>query len=80
MVGCIIFIFKFSWLCHTAWFMLWSLGYEACGCLDPQPGIEPVPLALEVRSLNHWTAREVPGQLYSFSQLFLVSSVEGSAH
>ena len=79
-VGFIIFIFKFSWLCHTARFMLWSPGHEACGCLDPPPGIEPVPLALEVRSLNHWTAREVPGQLYSCSQLFPVYSAEGSAH
>ena len=24
-------------------------------------GIEPMPLALEARSLNHWTAREIPG-------------------
>ena len=23
-------------------------------------GIEPVPPAVEARSLNHWTAREVP--------------------
>ena len=29
------------------------------GILVPQPGIEPEPPALEVRSLNHWTAREV---------------------
>ena len=28
--------------------------------LIPQPGIEPAPPALEARSLNHWTAREVP--------------------
>ena len=27
----------------------------------PQPGIESTPLAVEVRSLNHWTAREAPG-------------------
>ena len=32
----------------------------ACGILVPQPGIEPVPPAVEARSLNHWTAREVP--------------------
>ena len=25
-----------------------------------QPGIEPVPPAVESQSLNHWTAREVP--------------------
>ena len=28
------------------------------GILVPQPGIEPVPPAVEVRSPNHWTARE----------------------
>ena len=28
--------------------------------LVTRPGIEPVRTALEVRSLNHWTAREVP--------------------
>ena len=28
----------------------------ACGILVPQPGTEPVPPAVEVQSLNHWTA------------------------
>lgn len=28
--------------------------------LIPQPGIEPVPPALEAWSLNYWAAREVP--------------------
>ena len=32
----------------------------ACGILVPQSGIEPVPAALVVQSLNHWTTREVP--------------------
>ena len=27
--------------------------HEACGILVPRPGIEPVPPALEVQSLNH---------------------------
>ena len=31
---------------------------SACGILVPRPGIESMPLALEVQSLNHWTARE----------------------
>ena len=31
----------------------------ACRILVPRPGIEPVPPAVEVQSLNHWTAREV---------------------
>ena len=30
-------------------------GCEALGILDPWPGIEPVPAALEPQSLNHWT-------------------------
>ena len=37
--------------------------HAACGILVPQPGIQPIPLALGVQSLNHWTARtarEVP--------------------
>ena len=32
--------------------------HEAYGILVPQLGIEPVPPAVEARSLNHWTARE----------------------
>ena len=31
----------------------------ACWILVPSPGIEPASLALEARSGNHWTAREV---------------------
>ena len=31
----------------------------ACGILIPQPGIEPVPHALEAWTLNRWTASEV---------------------
>ena len=44
------------WPCH-----------EACRVLVPQPGIEPMPPAVEAWSLNHWTAREVwgPGFLRS---------------
>ena len=43
-------------------FLFW-LHCEACGILVPRPGTEPKPRALEVRSLNHWTAREVPMRL-----------------
>ena len=32
----------------------------ACGILVPRPGIEPVSPAVEARSLNHWTSRDVP--------------------
>ena len=44
-----IFIYLFIWP-HRA----------SRGILVPRPGIEPTPLALEVRRLNHWTVREVP--------------------
>ena len=33
---------------------------HAGGILVPRPWIEPVPSAVEVLSLNHWTVREVP--------------------
>ena len=33
---------------------------QACEILVPQPGIEPLPPAVEAQSPNHWTAREVP--------------------
>ena len=39
----------------------------ARGILVPQPGIEPVPLALEAPSLNHWTTREVSGILKNWA-------------
>ena len=46
----VVFIYLFVyWLCLVAY-----------GILVPQPRIKPVPPALEARSLNHWTAREVP--------------------
>ena len=28
--------------------------------LVPQPGLKPMPPAVEVQSLNHWTTRAVP--------------------
>ena len=46
MTGLFLFLF---WPCHTT-----------CGVLVSQPGIEPMPPAVEAQSLNHWTAREVP--------------------
>ena len=35
----------------------------ACEILVPQPRIEPMPPVVEVQSLNHWIAREIPVQL-----------------
>ena len=47
----------------------------ACRTLVPQPGIEPVPPAVEARSLNHWTAREVPYSAYQIVSLACVSLI-----
>ena len=56
--------FFFFWPRHTA-----------RRILVPRPGIEhvpPAPPALEVQSLNHWTAREVPlGHFCFFLSFFL---------
>ncbi|XP_036716741.1 myelin protein zero-like protein 2 isoform X3 [Balaenoptera musculus] len=41
-----------------------SVVHTAYGILVTQPGIEPVPPALETRCLNHWTAREIPVRLF----------------
>ena len=40
-------------------------GRLACRILVPQPGIEPMPPAVEARSPNHWATREVPDQVFS---------------
>ena len=53
--GVILFIYLFIlfiyfWPCHAA-----------CGILVLRPGIESMPPAVGVWSLNHWTAKEVPG-------------------
>ena len=55
---------------------------SACGILVPQPGIEPVPPAVEAQSLNHWTSREVPRQGFLSVLFTVVSSVprKGSLH
>ena len=41
----------------------------------PQPGIRPMPPELEVWSLNHWTAREVPISLFISKSLTQPSKV-----
>ena len=46
-------------VCVCVW-----LYFMACGILVHQPGIEPMPPAVEVRSLNHWTAKQVQYAIY----------------
>ena len=47
-------LFFFSFI-----FIFWPY-FEGFEMLFPQPGIEPVPPAVEAQSLKHWTARETP--------------------
>ena len=70
------FLLEYSWftmLCYTIglFFVVvvvvvlgGCFGHTAHGILVPQPGIEPVPPALEARSLTHWTTREVPKDIF----------------
>ena len=45
----------------------------ACGIfVPPPPGIEPMPLALEAWSPNHWTAREFPRDLFIFKKFLKI--------
>ena len=48
MVGKKIFFNFFFWPCHTAYRIP-----------VPRAGIKPVPIAIEVWILNHWTTRKV---------------------
>ena len=41
----------------------------ACGILVPQPGIEPVPLAVEAQTLSHCPASERESVSYSVVSL-----------
>ena len=54
----------FMYLCmYVSIYLFWPR-CTACGILVPQPGIEPRPLAVRVRSPNYWTAREFPIWLF----------------
>ena len=41
-------------------FMFWCFGWRHCGISAPWPGIKPAPIHTGKRSINHWTAREIP--------------------
>ena len=56
-----------TFCCHSdlsktdfSYFFYFWLHHLVCGILVPQPRIKPVPPALEVCSLNHWTAKGSP--------------------
>ena len=44
---------------HTHTIYLSIFAHAACEILVPQPGMESPLLALDMQSLNHWTAKEV---------------------
>ena len=49
-------------------FFFW-LRRAACRILVPQPGIEPIPFAVEAQSPNLWTAREFPEKIWSCKKM-----------
>ena len=54
LLGHVFLLFSFFfWLCCMA-----------CGILVPQPGIEPMPPAVEDQGLSHWLARKDPGDVF----------------
>ena len=69
-----VFAARFMSLCHVliilmtiqTFFFFW-LGCAACGISVHQPGIEPTPLSMGTRSLNHWTSREVPRPCHQYN-------------
>ena len=61
----LIYLFHYLFCFISFW-----LRHRVCGILVPQPGTEPAPLALEVWSFNHWTAREVPWSWFIRNFLF----------
>ena len=46
-------------------FFFFFLYHAARGILVPGPGIEPQATAVKAQSCNHWSARELPRDLFS---------------
>ena len=61
------------------WFGFFLLHLVACGILVLQPGIEPVPPAVAVWSLNGWTARSVWNHLV-LASVFVSSNPSPGDH
>ena len=55
-----IFLFFLSYILFYIIIIIIWLCCTTCGILLPQPGIEPVPPAVEMWSLNHRATKEVP--------------------
>ena len=64
--------FEMAW----AIFVLFCFSCTARRAELPQPGIEPVPPALEAWSPNHWTTREVRSWEIGGRQLFVCEGIE----
>ena len=74
-------IFPVYYFWGLSFFLFLAVPPTACGILVPQPGIEPKPLAVEARSLNHWTTRrEVSLSLFFFLYSFLAQVITDLCH
>ena len=67
--------YLFIWLCQVLVraCRIFSFGMQTLSCITwdlvPWSGIKPGPTALGVRSLSHWTTREVPDWILSLKNL-----------
>ena len=50
--------------------MFWLFGFQACGILVPQPGVEPTPSALEVEVLTPGPPGKSHQQCHSYQSTF----------
>ena len=68
-----VILYNFPWLfSRRAFIYLFKLHCTACGILDPQAGIEPVPSALEVQNLNCWTTGDISRKLNTLILILLL--------
>ena len=50
-----------EWMFFACYYrMIFFFGRMSFGFLVPGPGIEPIPSAVKVQSLNYWITREFP--------------------
>ena len=69
------FVYISKYFVFVFYFFGWP-SCTACGILVPQPGMQAVPPAVGVWSLNHWTAWVVQYFVFLISKLFFFSHLK----
>ena len=71
--------FYWSFLSRHLFLFFWPHP-EACRILVPWPGIDPMPLTLEVWGPNHWVSRKFPRHLFLIENFPLSMQPCSSSH